>query len=88
MDTKCCVKVSPNDRYGSFHPHQCDNPPKVERDGKTYCTIHDPEYIKAKEEIRQSKLNARSCPCGYGFYGNEGRRFSFCPMCGTRRTKG
>ncbi len=32
-----------------FYGHQCQRQPVVTRDGKPYCKIHDPEYIKAKE---------------------------------------
>ncbi len=32
---------------------RCSKPPKVERNGVWYCTIHDPEYIARKDAERQ-----------------------------------
>lgn len=40
---------------GTFHGHQCHRKPIVTRDGKAYCKIHDPEYIKAKRATREAK---------------------------------
>lgn len=34
---------------GEYPNHRCFNKAKVERDGKPYCGIHDPEYIKEKD---------------------------------------
>ena len=45
MEQKCSERVS--DAY-SWHNHPCTKPVKVERDGKPYCTIHDPEHKKAR----------------------------------------
>lgn len=39
----------------TFRGHQCGKPAKVERDGRHYCTIHDPEYRKAKAEKRRAE---------------------------------
>lgn len=44
--------------YGLFR-HHCYLPFKVERDGKDYCTIHDPEYVKAKNAKLQVKWDAK-----------------------------
>jgi len=38
--------------------HQCQKTATVERNGKWYCTIHDPEYINAKREKRNAKWDA------------------------------
>ena len=51
-ENQCCVKVSPNDRWGAFHSYQCSKKAVVNREGKFYCKIHDPEYIKAKSQKR------------------------------------
>jgi len=58
MDTKCCVKVS--DARGWNH-WDCNKHPFTERDGKTYCKIHDPEYIKQKDAEREAKRNENNC---------------------------
>lgn len=34
---------------------QCLNNAKVERDGKLYCHIHDPEYIKTKRNSQYAR---------------------------------
>ena len=34
---------------------QCQKKAVIERDGKLYCRIHDPEYIKAKQEKKQAE---------------------------------
>lgn len=33
----------------------CQKKAKVERYGKQYCTIHDPEYVERKQKERQEK---------------------------------
>jgi uncharacterized Zn finger protein (UPF0148 family) len=38
-----------------FGRNSCSNLAKVERDGKMYCKIHDPEYIAAKNKERQER---------------------------------
>ncbi len=52
---RCSVKVYPNEKWGSFYPHQCEKTAVVERNGKWYCKIHDPEYIKVKDAERSRK---------------------------------
>jgi hypothetical protein len=47
-EKRCVETVYPNDQYGSFHGHQCNKMGIIKRDGKWYCKIHDPEYIKEK----------------------------------------
>ena len=37
--------------------HQCRYTPTVTREGKVYCKIHDPEYIKAKRKAWDEKFN-------------------------------
>jgi hypothetical protein len=50
---QCSVKV-----YGDWLvTPNCQKPATVERDGKLYCTIHDPEYIKAKQAKWHAKFD-------------------------------
>ncbi len=51
---QCSVRVFDN-RCGSWH---CQKPATVERDGKWYCGIHDPEYKRQKDVDRQAKYDA------------------------------
>ena len=37
--------------------YQCTKKPTIERDGKLYCKIHDPEYIKAKQAEWQATFD-------------------------------
>ncbi len=55
---KCSERVSGEGRYGSFHQHLCRNKPIVERDGKWYCKIHDPERVKERQAKATIKWNA------------------------------
>jgi len=51
-DKQCSYDVI----YDSWcHTHKCQKKAVVERDGKFYCKIHDPEYVKAKDEARTAK---------------------------------
>jgi len=43
---QCCVKV--NDTGTWSDTHRCTRSATVERDGKWYCKIHDPEYRREK----------------------------------------
>lgn len=52
---RCCKTVYPNERYGSFHGHQCSNKGVIERNGKLYCTIHDPVRVDKQDKERQKK---------------------------------
>lgn len=47
---KCCGVVL----YRGW-PHSCAKTPKVERDGKWYCGIHDPVAKKEKDIKRNAK---------------------------------
>ncbi len=40
--------------------HLCNNKAIIERDGKLYCKIHDPEYVKEKNAKLQAKWNVAS----------------------------
>jgi len=64
---------------------QCSKNAVIERDGKSYCKIHDPKYIEAKHKKRQAKYAANDCTkCGFHFYYAS---YQYCPLCGTKRTK-
>ena len=52
---QCSVQVSPNDPWGVFHQHHCTRAAIVEQDGKWYCKVHDPEYIKVKDAKRNNE---------------------------------
>lgn len=78
---QCEVMVSPPGKWGDFQQHQCDKQAVIERAGKAYCKIHDPEYIKQKDEERELKRRAKGCPkC----YRDLKRWWSYCPHCGTK----
>ena len=49
---RCSAMVSDS---GGWHHYQCAKPAKVERDGKWYCKIHDPEYIASKQQKHEEK---------------------------------
>lgn len=54
---RCSARVYPNTRWGAFHGHQCEKMGVVQRDGKWYCKVHDPEYKKQKAEKRTEAYN-------------------------------
>ncbi len=51
VESRCKEKVSPPDRWGSFHRHQCSR--KVWRDG--YCKQHHPDSVSARQELAFKK---------------------------------
>lgn len=52
---QCSAQVLPEGQWGAFHPYQCSKNATVQRDGKWYCKIHDPEYRKAKAANRTTE---------------------------------
>lgn len=81
---QCSVRVSPNTRWGAFQQYRCSKKAVVVRDGKPYCKIHDPEYIKQKDVEREAKRRAKGClKCGWDLR----RWWSYCPHCGTKIVK-
>lgn len=58
MSEKCTAKVYGRDRFASFHPYPCSRKGKVQREGKWYCAIHDPEAVKTRDAERRNKWNA------------------------------
>ncbi|HUW43583.1 MAG TPA: hypothetical protein VMV95_01300 [Bacillota bacterium] len=65
-----------------WHSYQCQKKAVVKREGKFYCKIHDPEYIKIKEKKREEKYKKESCKCGHHF---DRWWYKYCPLCGTKR---
>ncbi len=80
VDEQCSERVW----VDAWHKRQCTKKAWVVRDSKSYCTIHDPEYIKQKEAKQKAKYAASNCKkCGHHFQYDF---FRFCPLCGTKRT--
>ena len=82
MKEQCEAMVAPPGQWGAFQQYQCNKMAVVTRDGKSYCKIHDPEYIKQRDEERSLKRRAKGClEC----HTNLRTWWSYCPMCGTKR---
>jgi len=81
-EKQCQVSVCPPGQWGAFQPHQCTKKAVVTRDGKRYCKIHDPEYIKKKDIERE----ARRAKCPLCLQHSE-PWWSYCPVCGTELLK-
>ena len=45
-------------RFGFGHFSRCQKKAVIERNGKPYCKIHDPEYIKAKMAEKKAEWDA------------------------------
>lgn len=54
MKERCCKRVYSGGR-ADFAGHQCTRNAKVEREGKHYCSLHDPIAVKAKHESQVAK---------------------------------
>ena len=54
---RCQEMVSPPGMWGAFQQHQCEKRAVAVLDGKRYCKIHHPEYIKKKQEAQTEKYN-------------------------------
>ncbi len=54
---KCCKQVRDEGRWPSFH--RCRHDMVVERDGKPYCKQHDPVAVKARNDVRSVKWDAK-----------------------------
>ncbi|KKN71835.1 hypothetical protein LCGC14_0416890 [marine sediment metagenome] len=80
MGGQCSTRVWISD----WDKAQCSKKAVVKRDGKWYCKIHDPEYIKAKEDKRQARRVKIQCPkCGSA----PRPWWAYCPFCGTKYPK-
>ena len=53
MDKRCSAQVTVG--WDTF---QCSYKAVVERDGESYCKIHDPDYIAAKRKVQEAKWGA------------------------------
>lgn len=58
--TKCCKRVYPKERYGSFHGHGCCKKATLVEDGKPYCKTHAPSIVAAKEAARRAQWDAEA----------------------------
>ena len=54
-EIKCSEMVMVEKSHRSLLRY-CRNKPTVEKDGKWYCAIHDPAYIKKKGKIKSNEL--------------------------------
>jgi hypothetical protein len=80
-EERCQILVLGTGPWGVFHRHQCENRAVVVSDGKRYCKIHDPEYIKAKDGEREAKARTKQCPkC----HSTPRSWYRYCPSCGTK----
>ena len=57
---RCQEQVSGSGPWGTFHHHQCENKATNTKDGRRYCKIHDPEYIKAKSTEKLAQWDRES----------------------------
>lgn len=79
---KCSERVLGRGRWPDSY--QCSRPSTVERDGKPYCTQHDPERIKAQAEARNKVCHYKARPylreCGEPALAERGPR-DWEPRC-------
>ncbi len=54
MEKRCSYIVA-----GEYPSHQCRNKAKVEREGTSYCGVHDPVYIKEKDRKWKENFDKR-----------------------------
>jgi len=79
---RCATTVYGSGNFGGW---PCIKPVKVERNGMMYCTIHDPEYVKAKNDKRQLKWekefadNQAECLRHRGAANESARRLALFP---------
>lgn len=52
--TPCCKSL-----MDGYHLVRCRKPATVEREGRHYCTIHDPVRVAEKDEARSAKWEAK-----------------------------
>lgn len=55
---RCCARVHESGRGVGFHP--CAIPATVERAGKHYCRIHDPEAVRKRDKIASDKYSKQN----------------------------
>ena len=54
---QCSERVAPPGMWGSFQQHQCEKKTVVTCDGRRYCKVHSPEYIRVQDEARQKRFD-------------------------------
>ena len=59
MANQCHGKVAPRGLGGSLNMRPCHRRAKVQKDELWYCSIHDPEYLNAKDTEAQKKRDDR-----------------------------
>lgn len=57
MAVRCCANVRGEGRWPRFH--QCKHLACVERDGKDYCRVHDPERKKQRDEEAKTRWDLK-----------------------------
>lgn len=55
MSQQCCKEVW---RSGTWRPGRCSKPGKIEREGKFYCSVHDPVARSARNAERDARWAA------------------------------
>ncbi len=79
---QCIKRISEPPYY--INRHQCSKKAVVVREGKPYCRVHDPDYIKAKYNKKFVDWDKAKCNnCGV----HPDKRWAYCPYCGTRVNK-
>ena len=57
MNERCCKHIFTGERW-DFSGHQCSRKGIIEKDGKLYCKIHDPEAEQKRRKEQQEKWDA------------------------------
>lgn len=84
MDKEIKGQCSATVPEGLWSSHQCSKKAKVNREGRLYCTIHDPEYIKKKDEKEEEKWREMYCKECKEYIGRFIKEYNFCPKCGIK----
>jgi hypothetical protein len=67
--------------FNNWRWHHCQRHATIVRDGKWYCTSHDPIKIAERREKSHQHYLAKCCPCGWELK----KYWSYCPHCGKRK---
>jgi hypothetical protein len=59
-EVKKCSAVVPSPGMNFYRPRQCQRPGVVQRDGKWYCSQHDPEMAGERERRREASAKERT----------------------------
>jgi hypothetical protein len=68
--SRCCEEVTPNERGGFAHRHQCIRP-RGHGPDKEYCKQHDPERVSARQAERERAWKDRTNKERYQWHGRE-----------------